>query len=606
MVWATRGITAGSVFATTELRVLLLEWLDENASLSQIIVLTVYVDDTSFEATGAEVSVRCAVSSATKHFTSSLRRIGMEFRPSKNGCLASSDTLAASVIKATSRLRVYVQRRTKSLGCALGGGKRRNTQVQRSRLRAFKARKDRFQKLRRAVGAERSGLVLRTGGTAALVYGQANTGVADSVLLEQRRAVAAASVPGGAGDLDLTLIMADGGRHGMADPAFAAHQMPIAMWAEAVWCGWLSKDTLQALAGQSLQRILGRDAPWSRVTGPATAFVASARRLSWVVRDATQLLTDNGLRIDLTRDSPAFVRRQVSDSVRRWRWRSVERRIPSLRRGAGGFGAYLQPIFRLLQAKPSEHWGRREKGALRSALTNRQWTQCRLHSAGLARNKNCQLCVQLGYCAEDDADPKHRGTLLHRIWLCPAMEPFRQSLVPSWLRSQVRRALQSDGSMTPADLLMYTRALVSSPAASLKPPPPTETFERVKEPMDGIVSGKIYVDGSRIYGDSNLAGLCARQGWAFAAYDDAGALCAAARGRPPAWVEGIHGAELWGLAMAVSSADPWTPIRVDCLAVQKGAQKDKAWAEAPDRCLARVWAPVIAALDDGAQRVVWK
>jgi hypothetical protein len=235
LVWATRGITAGSVFATIELRVLLLQWLDETASISRIVTLTVYVDDTSIEASGPEVSVKNAVSRATKHFTNSLRRIGMEFSPSKNGCIASSDRLASSVIRAVAGLPVSFQRRAKSLGGALGGGARRNTQVQRSRLRAFKVRKERFQKLRRAVGAARSSLVLRTGGTAALVYGQANTGVADSMLLAQRRAVAAASVPGGAGDLDLTLIMADGGGHGVADPAFAAHQASQGSIASTCW-----------------------------------------------------------------------------------------------------------------------------------------------------------------------------------------------------------------------------------------------------------------------------------------------------------------------------------------------------------------------------------
>ena len=75
---------------------------------------------------------------------------------------------------------------------------------------AVKARKSQFQKLRRMVGARRTATVLRTGGTAALVYGQGNTGVSCSMLQSQRAAVAAASVPGGSGELELTLIVADG------------------------------------------------------------------------------------------------------------------------------------------------------------------------------------------------------------------------------------------------------------------------------------------------------------------------------------------------------------------------------------------------------------
>ena len=94
---------------------------------------------------------------------------------------------------------------------------------------------------------DRAGAVLRSGGTAALVYGQANTGVANTTLLQQRRAVAAAFVLHGAGDLDLTLALADGSKGGRADPAFAAHEDPIGMWAEAVWCAWLPNAALSAL-----------------------------------------------------------------------------------------------------------------------------------------------------------------------------------------------------------------------------------------------------------------------------------------------------------------------------------------------------------------------
>ena len=301
----------------------------------------------------------------------------MEFSPTKNACLASSPKLAQTIGRALRGLQIGVQMRAKSLGGALGAGRRRNAQVQQRRLLAFKTRKQQFQKLRRMVGARRSHLVLRTGGTAALVYGQANTGVSDSMLLAQRRAVAAASVPGGAGDLDLTLILADGGHQGRADPSFAAHQDPIGMWAEAVWCGWLPRPDLQALASNALHRILGRDCPWRHVTGPATAFVASARRLGWVVRDAVQVLTDQRLLLDLTRDSPAFVRKQVVQAVQRWRWQKVEERVPALQSAAGGLGAHIRPIWQLLQARPCKHWGYREKGALRSTFTNRQWTQCR-------------------------------------------------------------------------------------------------------------------------------------------------------------------------------------------------------------------------------------
>ena len=223
----------------------------------------------------------------------------------------------------------------------------------------------------------------------------------------------------------------------------------------------------------------------------------------------------------------------------------------------------------------------------------------------MVSSRNCRLCVQLEYCAVEDTDPAYHGTLLHRIWKCPALAEHRRQMVPRWLYTRVQQAYRPDGSMDPADLALYTRGLLATPATLIEPLPQAETFEWVKQPADDVVSGRFYVDGSRIDGEPSFAGMCARHGWAFAAYADDGTLLAVARGRPPAWAEGIHGAELWALFMAATSSDPWSPLRVDCPSVQQGTQKGQTWAEAPERCLARVWAPLNATLDDDPTRVVW-
>ena len=73
--------------------------------------------------------------------------------------------------------------------------------------------------------------VLRTGGVSALTYGQETMGVSSTTLLAQRRAVAAALVTEGSGDLDLRLALADGTGKAKVDPAFAAHTAPIGSWA---------------------------------------------------------------------------------------------------------------------------------------------------------------------------------------------------------------------------------------------------------------------------------------------------------------------------------------------------------------------------------------
>ena len=255
----------------------------------------------------------------------------------------------------------------------------------------------------------------------------------------------------------------------------------------------------------------------------------------------------------------------------------------------------MQPLFRLLDSAPRDGWGPKQQGGLRSALADRQWPQGRLHSCGMVASPNCLLCVRYGYCSAEDTAYQHRGTLFHRIWTRPVLDAERRRLVPAWLLDEVQRALLSDGGMTPHDLLLHTRALTPSPRAMVPPPPTEESFEWVTPPEDGDVGvgGVFYVDGSMLDAEWRLAGACARRGWAFVVANDTGRIIAAARGRPPAWASGIHGAELWGLVMAAMSAFPPSKFKVDCLSVKDGAQRGSEWGTSPERRLARAWGPLV-------------
>jgi len=322
LLCATRGITAGAVHATVELRLLLIEAMSQ-ASLVMYVTITLYVDDATLEAIGPAPVVRCALVEATRIFTAALQSMRMEFSPTKNVCVASSPALARAIVEALPGLALKAARVAKALGGAISGGKLRNTLVLRKRLAALKVRKVCFRKLRRAVGARRCHAVLRTGGTSAMMYGISNTGVADSTLAQQRSAVALASVSHGSSDVDLALVIADGSLKGKADPAFPAHTAPIGKWAEAVWESWLSRPALEKLAGEARAMVGKANFRWNSVRGPAAAFVASACRLGWQVLDAFNVVTDWGISVDFRLDPPAHVTQLVTEAVWRWRWRRV-------------------------------------------------------------------------------------------------------------------------------------------------------------------------------------------------------------------------------------------------------------------------------------------
>ena len=282
----------------------------------------------------------------------------------------------------------------------------------------------------------------------------------------------------------------------------------------------------------------------------------------------------------------------------------MEARLPYLAQADGGHGPFILPILRLLEAPHSEEWGAEQQGALRSVLTGRQWPQARRFQAGFTTARCCQLCVKGGPCSETSVDPRFQGTLMHRAWACPMLESYRQRWAPrDWLE-EVHSKLRS-GSLSAEDTALYTRGLLKTPAALLDSPPLEASFEWVVRPPEEACHALAFSDGSRIDAGADLFGLCARQGWGLAIYNEQRQLVAAACGRPPWWATGIHAAELWALLQGALCTDPFCKLWVDCRSVLLGARRDLAWARAGTRRLARAWGPLAAVLHGGTCRVAW-
>ena len=189
-VFAERGITAGSGFAVIELRVLLLECLDEVAARFPDVPLGIYVDDANQHAAGPEARVVERLSAATLALGAGVAALRLDVSASKSCGVASSVRLAAALQLSLAAHGVKFQAAVKQLGVDRSSGRRRFTQAQHGRLTAFKRRLPRLARLRRAgVSTAR---IMRTGGLAALNYGQSVLGVADGPLRRQRQAVAKA------------------------------------------------------------------------------------------------------------------------------------------------------------------------------------------------------------------------------------------------------------------------------------------------------------------------------------------------------------------------------------------------------------------------------
>ncbi len=561
IVRAMRGIIAGSVYATTELRVLIVRALDRTCKAVPRAPLTAYVDDVSVEASGTERTVTEDLTTATEMIITLFRPLGLLPSTTKNEYTVSSTTLQQELDARMASLRISFRKRVKSLGIGLGAGKRRNVTVARRRLQAFKKRARRFLALNRSgVSVTR---VLKTGGTAGMQYGQAVMGVSSSHLLQQRRAAAAACSPETGGkDLDLVLITADGPSKGAkVDPAFAAHLDPLCTWTEALWCKWFSVSSMNRAISAAKTKLAKARRPWAAVRGPAAGVVATAARIDWTFSDACTVTMHDGnvLRLDI--ESPKAVAAYVREAVARWRWLRVERNHPHLDSGGMGRGAAFEPVLKMIiKNSLDEGWGQPQRAALRSAITRGQWPQARLVATGLATDASCKFCAAAAIEPADDADERdtnvdrpireddaraRHGDEFHRVFNCKhtwgvvcrhLRHHNAQHIIDGLaeVRAQAAQAARDSASGRPDRVLAWTRALLPSRTGLVPPPSQEGTWEWDIRPDSLPVEGLAYPDASMLDGPTCVMG---RFGWGFVIVrNDPFRIVAAAYGAVPSWI----------------------------------------------------------------------
>ncbi len=610
VVYACRGITAGAGLATTEMRLILISFCDYTTSQVPGTVLTVFVDDVGVEHTATAANVVRRQVRALGIIGRAFTRLRMALSDSKGVVTASTPTIAAAVSDGAARVGVVLRaaRSAKSLGHGLGAGVRRCSKVLRKRLTAFRARRPLFWALRRA-GVHGAKLV-RTGGAAAMQYGQSHMGVAPSMLHAQRVATVAVVAAGARGrDLDLTLIAADTQASHRTDPAFAAHMDPITKWAQAVWYSWMPISVMNTMVARVRARITAAKRVWHAITGPAAATVATAGRIGWTLHSAAAATTDDGRHLYFDLDPPAVIAAHVAASVRRWQWRRVAAKHPALsvRDGFPPPEVVFEPIRRLLaKDRPDENWMAHHRAALSSALCGGQWPQARLYAAGLVEHPYCVLCYTAATTAQDegamvDWDQVPIGTIRHRM-LCPHLQDVRDFAAPRTIVQDMVADLSGPSS---PHQIKWTRALVAVPPYEVPPPSQEETFCWIT-PLQVTPNPRVfYVDAS---GVDPLDPRTRRVGWSLVVVDSVGsAIIGSASGLPPPWIDGTGGAEAWALYQASLHAEPPDTFVTDCLGTVRALMKGKQAATAAHVRLARVNRLLYTHFDtpEDARRVVW-
>jgi hypothetical protein len=274
--------------------------------------------------------------------------------------------------------------------------------------------------------------------------------------------------------LDLEMATPAGGRQ--TDPAYLDKRSIFHMWASMLW----DRDPAARFMHQALRKQAQRLAyaprgnVWQAVIGPAGAILATAARINWKVLDATTFVDHEGRSVDTTQVCPYRLGLLVDDATEQALARETAWRLhaPHLSRGA-----WLAPLRKLVHNKKLPSKGRAH---LRSTVVGAQWTEADKHRAGLVPTPACQRCL---VCV---------GDLRHRHWECDATFPTRRQCVGWDVRASGLNAEPTD--------MFWTRCLCPHPRQAVAPPNLIPTRACVlweRAPDDGLLSEKVYTDGSR-------------------------------------------------------------------------------------------------------------
>jgi hypothetical protein len=617
---AVCGITAGSGSATTELRLLFLDVIDDTYRMWPSISMALYVDDLTIEGEDEDGTVvRAVVAGATDSVIHMLQvELEMEVSAKKSVAVAGRYKLAMSIAKVTRTLELKHARSTKLLGTPSGGGRRRSTHALAVRTTAFAKRVPRIQALRRA--GVRTTQLVRAAGTPMLTYGVDIVGMSDSHLKTVRSQVARAAAAAAHGKSpDLVLYAADGAK-GTMDPAFDAHVIPIRSWALAWWQHWQPPGFLEKAHNAAVIKVNNaKTSAWSVVAGPAAAVIVTARRIGWRFKSAGVMVTHDGTELDCKRDPPIVIARAAQEAVRRWRLDVISKAFPQLvpedpdlvdvkadgicdaqERSAGGptipldvvdFSDVIGKLVngRTSTAKEFDEWRPQHAASLTSAFVGGQWPQTRLvGTRKWTDDLRCQLCL--------GAD----GTLLHRHD-CPATVPSTGWQQPSAEAETILAALGER-----RRFLLIARGLFVM-RVQVPKPPCDETFQWLVEPPENKLSGaRWFIDGSMFDEPRRFA---RRIGFGIVVTSCDGTLLGYGNGTPPNWIHDAAGAEVWAF-YKVASLNAFLPhTTTDCLGIVDTLASGVRAAVGEKKVLARLWGLIACCLNGdfghAASMVVW-
>ncbi|CAK0807698.1 unnamed protein product, partial [Prorocentrum cordatum] len=432
----------------------------------------------------------------------------------------------------------------------------------------------------KAAGAEIDA-VHKAGPTASMAWGRTVTGIADGELHCWRVAAArsAGRLPNGA-SLGFRLRAAEVQRNRSLDPAAILAGQTVSMLASLLQSGEVPLGMMRAGLEAADSRHQQSASPWVACRSPIDAAVLSMKRIGRHFVSERQLVTDQGDVLNLLDLGPRDLGQEAAFGARRASDRSELQRLAK-----GGW--HTQPLFwdaigGLIG--PGGLLGAREKAAFVSYLSNAHWPQQRLCRSGERNHSRCCLCGAA------------RGTLWHRLFECPALEPVRRDSVSTRLLRCARR-VRALGGEAAED---FARGWPPAPFPRLGPRSDAMEVYWINRPADSRLTGRLFLDGSAL---EPAFGALRRAGWAIVQTDADGNLIAAAFGtvrRDLCPQQTSKNAEDFACWMLCEVAGPGAlELNIDCSSTVACLRRGKAYATAAGRPGAHLWSRFFATFEPG-------
>ena len=371
--------------------------------------LCLFVDDLTLHLTGTERYVATALPEILADCIDRLEgelemKVSRGLAGAKTVGVASTRSLALLLQPRLKRRGVITKQKTKLLGIDYAAGKKTVRDVQRQRIADVAGRVGRYKRLRRRVAHR----LVRTGAAPAMRYGAVVVGSTDSAIRAARRFSCAVGgeMRGRSAFARLQLAGYDVGAQMATDP--------ISSWAKAVWDNFGGKDNLAVAWRRAMTTVALAERPFSQVTGPAGAMVASALRLGWKIPKPHILIDGAGTVLDMRKMCPLDVTAYAKEALA-----AIEAASSTLAAWIGG-PPDLEPLCDHVKKKGVSAVA---AGSLRALGEGAWWTQERMHAAGFqgVSDPYCRACgpeSQVG-------GTQKLGTLHHRFVECAATASLR-------------------------------------------------------------------------------------------------------------------------------------------------------------------------------------